>query len=331
LPVYSNHQKADVRPLGRTRLSQINTIRSWLLKLPVLQRWVELIRQLTDPTVTIDVNTIPVHRIPAEGDPLTVVSANLWHDWPRYRDLPRRLESLACLIEDQGAQVVLLQEALRTPNLSASEWLAERLKMVYGYVRANGAEKAIGFEEGPAILTNLPVREHRALKLKSSVDPLVRRMALGAQIELECCNIWVVSAHLGFMRNDNRLQMERLRSWVGELTGDGTAVIGGDFNAGEASEGINLVCEDWQDTFRNLNPGDDGHTHLLRWPWGGILRRKRLDYLFLKPGEHNWSVVDAQHFTTEPTPHSDHKAVMARIYHRPFPAAYPSSTGTIEG
>jgi endonuclease/exonuclease/phosphatase family metal-dependent hydrolase len=312
-------------------LSPINAIRSWLIKIPIIQRCVDLIRHLTNPAVTIDVNTNPVQQSPVEGEPLTVVSANLWHDWPRYRDLPRRLESLAGLIEDQGAQVVLLQEALRTPSLSASEWLAERLNMASGYVRANGAEKAIGFEEGPAILTNLPVREHRALKLKTRADPLVRRMALGAQITLKCCDIWVISAHLSFIRNDNRLQMERLRSWVNDLTGDGTAVIGGDFNAGEVSEGIHMAREHWQDTFRNLNPKDDGHTHLLRWPWGSVLHRQRLDYLFLKPGEHDWSVVDAQHFTTKPVQHSDHKAVLARIHHLPALAPSPSSKGSSAG
>jgi endonuclease/exonuclease/phosphatase (EEP) superfamily protein YafD len=107
--------------------------------------------------------------------------------------------------------------------------------------------------------------------------------------------------------------MVRLRSWVSELAGEGTAVIGGDFNAGEASSGISMAREHWQDTFRKIQPEGDGDTHLLRWPWGGVIRRQRLDYLFLKAGEHNWSILDAKHLTTEPQLHSDHKAVLARL------------------
>ncbi len=263
-------------------------------------------------------STLSPVRLTGESiDQLTVVSANVWHDWPRFRDLPERLESLAQLIEEQGAQVVLLQEALRIPGLSASEWLADRLRMAQGYVRANGAEKAIGFEEGPAILTSLPVREQRALKLKSSGDPLVRRMALGAQIELECCKLWVVSTHLGFIRGENGRQLERLRSWVGELSGADPAVIGGDFNAGETRGGIHKLGEHWQDTFRAVHPRADGHTHVLRWPWGSAIRQQRLDYLFLKPGQDHWRIEDARHLSTHPSPHSDHKAVLARIGHVP--------------
>lgn len=314
-----------MRPNGRSRFSLINALRSWLSKVPFIGRMVDLARKISDPTVSIEVRANSAQQLPVEGDSLTVLSANLWHDWPRHRELPERLESLAQLIQAQGAQVVLLQEALRIPKLSASQWLGERLGMAQGYVRANGAESAIGFEEGPAILTNLPVHEHQALKLDSSAGPLVRRMALGAQIEIGCCTLWVVSTHLGFFRSENRRQMTQLRTWVSELTGEGTAVIGGDFNAGEASYTIDMARESWRDTFRTMNPGEDGHTHLLRWPWGYPLRQQRLDYLFLKSGRHNWSILDAQHLTAQPKPHSDHKAVVARIHHRASPSLLPSS------
>jgi endonuclease/exonuclease/phosphatase family metal-dependent hydrolase len=306
-----------MRPDGRMRLSPINTFLRWLRRIPIIRQGLDFTRHLTAPKIRIKQDTDFHPARHSDMDLLTIVSANLWHDWPRYRDLPDRLESLAQLIEDQGAQVVLLQEALRTPNISASEWLAERLNMVYGYVRANGEMDALGFEEGPAVLSRLPLGDVKAINLGSSAAPLVHRMALGAQIELECCKIWVVSTHLGFLQADNLRQMNQLRSWVSKLVGDGTAVIGGDFNAGESSKSIRMAREDWQDTYRNLNQKDDGHTHLLRLPWGGILLSHRIDYLFLKNRERDWSIVDAQHLTTEPLPYSDHKAVLARLRYKP--------------
>ncbi len=317
MPVKSIHRNDDGRPIGRSRLSLTSVIRNWLLHAPFIRRLVASARRLADPSVRIEVHAQADAQHTHEEGCLTIVSANLWHDWPRHRDLPERLESLAKLIEERGANVVLLQEALRIPGLSAGEWMAERLGMTQGYVRANGAESAIGFEEGPAVLSKLPVLAHQALVLDSSAGPLVRRMALGAQIKLGCCSIWAVSAHLGFLRGENRRQMAQLRSWVADLAGEGTAVIGGDFNAGEAAHSIDLARQHWQDTFRSVNPSAEGHTHLLRWPWGEPLRRQRLDYLFLKPGQHDWVVLDAQHLTTQPRPHSDHKAVLARIHYQP--------------
>ncbi len=47
---------------------------------------------------------------------LTVVSANLWHDWPRFRRLKERLEVFVRLIEEQQADLILLQEVARALN-----------------------------------------------------------------------------------------------------------------------------------------------------------------------------------------------------------------------
>jgi endonuclease/exonuclease/phosphatase family metal-dependent hydrolase len=311
-----------VRLQGRIRLSPLRKLQRILRENRILYgmvQYVHSLRRLRTPSVSVLSNANQRRPSQAGGEPLTIVSANLWHDWPRYRNLPERLESFAQLIEEQGAQVVLLQEALRNPQLSATDWLAERLNMAHGYVRANGEQRAIGFEEGPAVLTSLPLRELKAQELGSTAGSFVRRMALGARLELGCCHLWVVSTHLDFFRGDNRRQIERLRTWVADLVGDEAAVIGGDFNAGEHSQGIRAAREQWQDTYRSIHPEGESSTHVLRWPWGGVLRRHRLDYLFLQNGDAAWRVMDAQHIMTEPHPHSDHKAVLARFQHDCFP------------
>lgn len=307
-----------MRPPGRTFFSTFRSIFQWLLELhPV--RWLrDLIlraQHVSDASVLLISEADPIPPIDLGDAPLTILTANLWHDWPRFRNLPERLESLAQLIETQGAQVVLLQEALRTPDFSASAWLAERLDMAQVYVRANGHQRAIGFEEGPAVLTRFPFCEVRALQFQSSAGPFVRRMALGARVELGCCHVWAVSTHLGFLRRDNRRQIARLQAWVSEMAGEDVAVIGGDFNAGEKSVGIRSARSQWKDTYRQVHPNGDTNTHQLQWPWGGVLRNQRLDYLFLHSTNGNWQITDAQHLITKPLAHSDHKAVLTRLEH----------------
>ncbi|TFH35489.1 MAG: endonuclease/exonuclease/phosphatase family protein [Anaerolineales bacterium] len=321
MSVKIDHRKSDTRPQGRVGVTLLESLIGWFLSVPIV-RWVAAIKRrvqrINHPIATIF--SPPVSQDPPdlEDSPLTIVSANLWHDWPRFRQLPERLESFARMIEEQGAQVVLLQEALRTPQFSASDWLAERLNMSQVYVRANGHQSAIGFEEGAAVLTSFPLTAAEALPLRSSAGPLVRRMALGARLELGCCQVWVVSTHLGFLRRDNQRQIETLRSWVGDLAGPEMAVIGGDFNVGEASHQIRTVKTHWHDTYREMHPDGESSTHQISWPWGGPLRRQRLDYLFLQAGKSAWRVTDARHLTTEPLAHSDHKAVLARLQHTTF-------------
>ena len=58
---------------------------------------------------------------------LTVLCANLWHDWPRHQRWPDRVASFAGLAASVDADVLLLQEVARTPALAADRWLADRL------------------------------------------------------------------------------------------------------------------------------------------------------------------------------------------------------------
>ena len=86
-----------------------------------------------------------------------------------------------------------------------------------------------------------------------------------------------------------------------------------DFNASERASQIVHTQHTWLDTFRHLHPQADGTTHELRWPWGGLLRRHRLDYIFLHPGDQQWRVLEACHVDAPSGPHSDHRAVLVRL------------------
>jgi endonuclease/exonuclease/phosphatase family metal-dependent hydrolase len=111
----------------------------------------------------------------------------------------------------------------------------------------------------------------------------------------------------------NSDQTEKLSNWVGDVSGEVPALVGGDFNAGEGSQQIKKLQRNWLDTFRHLNPFADGITHELRWPWGKPFRRERLDYIFLKAKLNHWSVLEACHLETPGLRYSDHRAVLLRL------------------
>lgn len=246
------------------------------------------------------------------SDPITVMSANLWHDWPFRRRQIDRLEDFARMAEEIDADIVLLQEVSRTPAFKADEWLVERLGMSSLYSRANGSA-AIGFEEGLAVLSRFPLSEPRLTHLRPSMKPFVRRLALGARASTPDGQLWVFSVHLGIQNRQNMAQQDGLRRVISALPSDQPALLGGDFNAHESSRQMLENQRVWVDTFRHLHPDTDGTTHAIRMPWGGGLRQRRLDYIFLHPASPGWEILETGHLKRKERPHSDHHAVFTRI------------------
>ena len=254
------------------------------------------------------------YPVPAEGcGEYTVLSANLWHDWPRHRGLRKRLESFAQLVESQRADLVLLQEVARTRSFYADEWLSQRLQMAHVYSRANGSHK-LGFEEGLGIFSRFPLKKLPFVRQMSQAhNPFSRRVALGVEVDTPCGEIVAFSAHLGLTRNQNAKQFRELHGWVNEITSGRSAIIAGDFNAPEHTHQVKNVRSYWQDTFREIHQHADASTHEIKWPWGGVFLSHRLDYIFLQPGEPSWQIVDVKHIDAHDGPHSDHRAVLARL------------------
>jgi endonuclease/exonuclease/phosphatase family metal-dependent hydrolase len=280
------------------------------------------LRRLLDRALAVTERPSVPHVRPHAGAPrharpchtLTVLTTNLWHDWPRFRLQRERLEAAARLIEEEHVDVALLQEVARTSRLRADEWLAERLGLHCVYTRANGHEHGIGFEEGLAIVSRFPLATPDLQVLAPGANPFTRRMALAALVESPCGPFLACSAHLALMPHRNAAQLAHLQDWVTQLAGAGPAIVGGDFNTHENSAQIRRARRrGWLDTFRHVHPEAGAVTHELRWPWGGLLLRHRLDYLFLHRGDAVWSVLDARHLETPGTRHSDHHAVVVRL------------------
>ena len=268
------------------------------------------------PTNTATVRATPAARVESQPcQPITILSANLWHDWPRYRQLQPRLSAFADLAEAQAADIVLLQEVARTSNFKVDEWLADRLSMGYAYVRVNGHEPGIGFEEGLAVFSRFSFEGAHWQQLGTSAFQMSRRMVLGANVKTPCGNLKVFSVHLGISSQANRSQLSHLKAWVSKTAKEQTSFIGGDFNTHEDRSHIRSLQKEWVDIYRYKNSDRDGTTHELRWPWGKTLRQHRLDYLFMQNGVGRWDVLDAQHIHAQVKKgnHSDHRAVLARV------------------
>ncbi len=278
--------------------------------LPLARR----VHAVAQPAGWTTVVSQPQTGVARDRDFFTVLSANLWHDWPRQRRWPERLEAVARLVEAEEVDLLLLQEVARTSALTADVWLSERLGMASAYARANGDVNAIGFEEGPAILSRHPLLEMHLAQFSRGHNPLARRVALGADVQTPHGPVLAVSAHLGLLHKQNARQIRALRAWVAHLSGGKAAVVGGDFNAPESRTEIIETQRTWLDTFRTAHPHADAATHSSTAPWGRWRPRRRLDYVFVQqPCMVPWRVSDARHVDAPGAPHSDHRAVLARL------------------
>jgi endonuclease/exonuclease/phosphatase family metal-dependent hydrolase len=252
------------------------------------------------------------HRHARSCRTLTVLTTNLWHDWPRFRLQRERLEAAARLIEDEHVDVALLQEVVRTPRLRADEWLAERLGLHCVYTRANGHEHGIGFEEGLAIVSRFPLYAPDLQVLAPGANPFTRRMALAALVESPCGAFLACSAHLALMPHRNAAQLAHLQDWVTNLAGAGPAIVGGDFNAHENSAQIRRAPPRLADAFRHVNPEPTpSRTNALAV--GRPAAAPPADYLFRTRAMMRPVGADARHLETPGTRHSDHHAVVVTL------------------
>jgi endonuclease/exonuclease/phosphatase family metal-dependent hydrolase len=185
--------------------------------------------------------------------------------------------------------------------------------MAYVYSRVNGSEK-IGFEEGLGVFSRYPLKRLPFVQqMGRSCNPFVRRLALGVDVDTPHGEITAFSTHLGLLRKQNAHQVHELHGWVNHITSGRSAIIAGDFNAPEHTHQMKNIRSYWQDTFREIYQHGRAATHEFLWPWGGAFLSHRLDYIFLQPGTPAWQVIDVDHVDAREGPHSDHRAVLARL------------------
>lgn len=248
------------------------------------------------------------------------MTANLLNSFARpgrvdRRALLTRLEAFAGLVERERADVLLCQEVGRGRDFRVDTWIVQRLGMACVYTRANGNAERLGRGEGLAIFSRYPLLEPKRVLLGGG---FWRRPALGAVVRSPLGEVAVYTAHLSLRPWRNRRQPAKLRAWVETNAGDRTAIIGGDFNAHETEPHIAELSlptgemPPWIDLFRAVHPTADGTTHELKL-LGRTMRRRRLDYLYLRVGSGKIRIASCNHLQSPEIVFSDHLAVVAKV------------------
>jgi endonuclease/exonuclease/phosphatase family metal-dependent hydrolase len=239
--------------------------------------------------------------------PLRILSLNMLHGFPRFEHLDARLQLIAAEIGRLDPDIICLQEVPWHWGSAAQE-LAERAGMNYLYLRANGNRLAILFEEGEAILSRFPLRVPAATELKPSAGLFEHRVALQATAATPWGDLRVVSTHLTHGEPAvNEAQAESLITFVSDSNSDAPAVVAGDFNARQDSPQIGaLYAAGWIDTFRAVHPGDPGLTCCVDdLTDADQFLSKRIDYVFLIPGDGSFSIVDSRVIFDQALPGSE--------------------------
>lgn len=285
----------------------------------------------------------PAAPAAAEERPLRLVTFNVLHGgpWSSFTGDDLQLESrLALIIEGLRAldpDVVALQESPITRRRGdVAARIAQALGLVHVHARATERVfplrvlgrlivGALGFVEGPAILSRFPIAATEVYDLPRCQRWFDPRVVLRADIQTPAGVVAVFSAHTA--RDD--CQTRRVAELAGEPNGR-PAVVMGDFNTGETAPALGAFRDHgFVDLFRAANPDTPGLTVWQRIEAPSPTVFRRVDYVFVKAGDgREATAVSARLVLNTPRTRddggalwpSDHYGVFAEVALRPASA-----------
>jgi len=222
---------------------------------------------------------------PSEQGSLRVMSLNMLHGFPKFTYLDKRLELIAQEIQKEQPDIVILQEVPWRWQLggSAAAGLAQAAGMNWLYLRSNGNRWTILFEEGEAILSRYPLEDVSFTELEPRDALFEHRMLLTARAVTPQGSVRIFATHLtSGSKEINRQQAGELLGVVNQFSGE-PSLIGGDFNAVPDQPQIELLSQNWIDSYHQLSPGDSGFTCCLNKSLTNPDQsmQERVDYIFI--------------------------------------------------
>lgn len=234
---------------------------------------------------------------------LRLVNVNVLHGFPAFRDQETRYAQLAAALAALEPTVVVLQEAW---SVAGHGQLAARLGQELGldavFASANGSRRLIGFEEGSAVLSRLPIRRAQRVVLAPRRPWWEIRVALFVTLEVAPGEtLTVVSTHL--VAGDLQTAAAQAEFLARRLPPAATLVVAGDLNAPSASAAARAF-----------------EAHGLRDALpGGI------DHVFVPASDSPWQVANAawtlrpgelEALIGEPVAISDHPGIVVDLERR---------------
>lgn len=236
----------------------------------------------------------------AEADVVTVVTFNVLHGgpWSGFtgdgQRLSDRLEIAAEVLAALRPDVLALQEASVSRRLgNLPERLARRLGLHHVHAPATThvfgdgllsrlVIGALGFREGPAILSRFPIVFSEVYALPRCDSVLDPRVVLRARLGSPWGPLDVFSAHT----SRDTCQVHRVAEVVGRHRNGLPSILMGDFNNVESSPAIQAltVQSGFIDSYRHANPDRRGATARQRLDAPTATAARRIDYVFVVPG-----------------------------------------------
>lgn len=275
---------------------------------------------------------------------LRILTYNLLHDGPgsgffeNGTHLKERLDITIQELRRLQPDVIALQEASDSRKHGN---VPQRIADAFGYriVFAPATERifgiklldrliisALGFKEGPAILSRYPIVATEVYDLPRCRHRLDPRILLRAEIDTPHGTVQAFSAHT---TKGDECQLLRIGELLREYRGKGQAILMGDLNTGEQSP----VLTGWQkepgfiDVFRVANPGVLGGTVWQNIHVEQSTPDRRVDFIFLLDGNGKGPVVRSSRLAFDRPGRlpngaalwpSDHRGVVADIEWTPI-------------
>lgn len=246
------------------------------------------------------------------GGGLVVLTQNAFGAGPRW-DLRRAV--LARRIARLSPDVVGLQEVHADAPDGRNSQAHELAALLGGYHVdfAPARRAADGGSEGVALLCRPGIRERSVESLtldpEDFLDRSSQRVVLCATLEVAGGVVDAFVTHLSLSRRARARTVRELVSFAArerQKSRSHGAVLMGDFNALPSEEAVCYLQASagdgsWLDAWAQAHPGKAGGT----WPAGLPLRR--IDYVFVQPGE-GWAIARCER---APFSGSDHHGVAA--------------------
>lgn len=233
---------------------------------------------------------------------LRLVTINFWGNEPV---VDRRLALAVRQLRELAPDVIGMQEVRPLDGrngTTTADVIARELGMTAVFEQTlQWADDAFapghpGGQEGLAIVSRLPVVEHRAMELPEA-RPTERRILLSACVDTPAGQVWCHTTHLHWRLNDG-LARERQVVAIDEalraVSTDNPQLVCGDFNATPQHDEIRFLRGEttlagrrthYQDAYARIHPDAPGHTWCAQNEFTRKLRSldvdRRIDYVFV--------------------------------------------------